>query len=192
MIPNHKFITCLIKGEIPEAPPEALDGYEYRKIATERNMWAIVTQDWVKELAEWIGDQTVLEIMSGAGWLAKALYSEGIKILATDNYSWKHYNKKLVFDVKVLDGISAVKDFKNQYNLLLVSWPPYDKDQICRICEEWGEEKPIIYIGEHEGGCNAVDEFFQHFDFFETFDIPQWFGMHDELMIGYYKKEVIE
>ena len=190
---TEKFITCLEEGMIPDEPPEKdIDSYELRKVATERNMWALVSRDWVKVLAERIKGKRVLEVMAGAGWLAKALSDEGIEILATDDYRWADRNKKMIFSVKKYDGLQAVKDFKNQYNILLVSWPPYSEDEVCDICEEWGGVKPIIYIGEDQGGCNAVDEFFQHYKSVEYFDIPQWWGLHDELTIGYYRKEVIK
>ena len=191
MIPKSKFINCLLQGKIPEEPPKRdMNSWELRKIATERNMWALVSRDWVKVLAQRIKDKKVLEIMAGAGWLAKALSDEDIEIFATDDYRWAVRNRKLIYDVKKYDGFKAVRDFKNQYDILLVSWPPYDEEEICDICKEWGEVKPIIYIGEGKGGCNAVDEFFEHFNSIEYFDIPQWWGLHDELTIDYYRKEV--
>ena len=94
-IPKHKFITCLLKGEIPEEPPKRdMNSWELRKIATERNMWTLVSRDWVKVLAERIKGKKVLEVMAGAGWLAKALSDEGIEIFATDDYRWEHFNNR--------------------------------------------------------------------------------------------------
>jgi hypothetical protein len=45
----------------------------------------------------------------------------------------------------------------------------------------------LIYVGERSGGCNGNDAFFEKvyekFDVLFEYDIPQWPGIHDELII---------
>jgi len=196
-------LDYLDKGEIP--PMVSIErnlinnhAWEIRDQANSRGMWAVVDKTWTKDLADWIGDHKVLEVMCGFGWLAKALKDHSVDIVATDNQSWdgnRHSIGKPFSFVENLDGLSAVKKYKDA-DVLLVSWPPYQGKEICRICEAWEEEKPIIYIGEMAGGCTACDEFFSNFDIGNYYDdgpyfyMPQWDGMNDEVVIGYYKKGV--
>jgi len=139
-------------------------------------------------LASWIGGRAVLEIMSGPGWLAKALHESGVQIGATDNGSWnaRHSLASILFPVMQMDCTEAVRTIAA--DVLLVSWPPYGNDAICHAAELWGKDRPIIYIGEGCGGCNAPDEFFSRFSY-ERSDIPlfSWPGLHDDIYIGYYE-----
>ena len=74
--------------------------------------------------------------------------------------------------------------------ILVVSWPPYESNTIVEVCEEWGLERPIVYIGEDQGGCNAPDAFFDKFDKDEEaphMPLLAWPGIHDYVAIGYWK-----
>jgi len=211
MIPLKKFLSYLDTGIIPDSPPIIPDSpplytsrygrglnypiavYQARKEATQRGMWAIVDKLWTKQLADWIGDRWVLEVMAGAGWLAKALMQHGIKVIATDSGEWNempHDKMKFVFPVQQIDGLTAVRKWTHASDVLIISWPPYGDMDICEICHQWGSEKPIVYIGEGEGGCNAPDEFWRNFRYEET-EIPlmAWPGLHDGVFIGHYYSE---
>ena len=199
MIKIEKFIKYLKSGEIPPEPPVGTSLYgrkfsietERRSEATERGMWAIVDKIWTKNLANWIGNKKCLEVMAGAGWLAKALNEYEIDIIATDNGEWDKRHSKMIFvhNIEKLSGIKAVKKYSNR-DILIVSWPPYEETEICQICKKWGSKKPIIYIGEGVEGCNAPNEFFNNFQKID--DPPEipwmaWNGIHDSVIIGYYK-----
>lgn len=205
LITNEDFLTYLRFEEIPPAAPEGsspygrnfmsgdfMAGFEARREATETHwMWAIVDQVWTKMLAEWIGDRTVLEIMAGRGWLAKALLKYNVAILPTDNYEWRKHPSQPIHetvtgvDVLEINAKEAVEC--SDEDILLCSWPPYDDNTFTQVCRLWGEERPIVYIGEGEGGCNADDEFFRHF--IEEDNVPgiplmAWNGIHDYVAIG--------
>ena len=74
MLSTSEFIEYLDKGEIPPGPPiirrKDLEDFQARTHCTERGMWALVYKDFARELAAWIGDRKVLEVMAGRGWLA--------------------------------------------------------------------------------------------------------------------------
>ena len=201
MITLLEFATCLKAGEIPPGPPEGSSpqgrdwgsaaSSRFRSDITARGMWAIVDRVWTKALADWIGERTCLEIMAGAGWLAKALSDYGIDIIATDNGEWDERHSKIVFVHKIerLNGLESVKKYKDR-DILIASWPPYEDLAICHICKEWGSEKPIIYIGEESEGCTATDKFFEHFQQIENqphIPLMAWGGLHDTVIIGHYR-----
>lgn len=196
------FLKQVEAGEIPTIAPQSCyqripylsfsssDGhFRARDVCVEGGMWAIVDLTWTKQLAEWIGKRTVLEIMAGKGWLAEALKAHGIDIIATDSREWddRHQACKLESSVIELDAVEAVKHYSVR-DILLVSWSPYEDDTIDRACEHW--KKPIIYIGEGAEGCNASDSFFDRFEIDDTvlrIDLPVWYGLHDQIIIGCYR-----
>lgn len=198
------FLQYVERGEIPPAPPnyhhltgEMLYSPEYRKgreFYIERGMWAIVDERWTRDLAGWIGDRKVLEIMAGAGWLAKALHAHGVEVVATDaDPSWdgRHSRVKLVHPIEIADATSAIAAHP-EAEVLIVSWPPYGESDVVDACKVWGDRGPIVYIGEDMGGCNAPDEFFDYFIPDETaisVGMASWGGIHDYVTIGYWRAE---
>lgn len=164
------------------------DQFDAKRKANKWGMWTIVDLMWTKQLADWIDGRKVLEVMAGRGWLAKALASHGVDIIATDNQSWNH-SKHGIFDIQRIDAIAAVRQNDNS-DILLIAWPPYNEPIATRTCDAWGTKRPIVYIGEGQNGCTADNEFFEHFypDDDLMIKIPRWYGLYDYLEIGTWKK----
>ena len=191
------FIDCLDMQEVPPYPLnfdviDFLKEWKVRDEITSRGMWALIDKVWTQDLAKWVGDRKCLEVMAGHGWLAKALEEHGVDIIATDDFTWvgNRHSRGKPFDlVKAMTGLDAVKLYDDA-EVLIVSWPPYEDEKICAICEEWGPDRPIIYIGEGGGGCTATDTFHEHFwslDDPPYFEMQRWDGIHDHVEIGHYK-----
>lgn len=194
------YLTCIKNGQIPAEAPDGLtpggygwntlgmEYYEARSECTRRGLWMVIAQDWTKNLAQWIGSRKVIEVMAGGGWLAKALAEQGIDIVATDDYTWddRHKQMKRLYPVRKM---TATRAAHLPGDILLVSWPPYGDKAICRACKVWGSNRPILYLGEDKGGCNAPDLFFQNFQPIEhpDFGLVSWDGIHDEIQIGYWR-----
>lgn len=201
MIQLDEYMQYVRSNQIPPVPPIgtspmghgcpfSVDTYRMRDECTSRGLWTVIDQVWTKQLAEWIGQRSVLEIMAGAGWLAKALNNYGVTIQATDNFSWdaRHSAMIRLFQVECYHALEAIATF--DADILLISWPPYEDDAILAACRLWGGEKPIIYIGEGKGGCNAPGEFFKHFESINdhpVIDMMAWDGIHDTVRIGCYR-----
>lgn len=198
------FMVCIRQGQIPPEAPGDLDEHGwahpgwlvddvqrvlYRNECNKHGMWAIVHRNLARHLATYIGDRQVLEIMAGAGWLARALSDEGIDIIATDSGEWDERHDKMhrPYAVRHLEASEAVEHYSDA-GVLLVSWPPYGETPILDACERWGSDRPIIYIGEGQGGCNAPDEWWARFWHDETVSIPlsSWPGLHDHVYVGHW------
>jgi hypothetical protein len=198
-----EFLECVKRYQIPPASPDGTslhgvgyaleDHYKAREECNNRGMWVIVYQTFAKALADWIGDRLVLEIMAGPGWLAKALQDEDVNIIPTDNGEWDERHTKQVFLTAVakehaLEAIAQNPDAE----ILLVSWPPYGEHDVVAACRLWGPGRPIIYIGEDMGGCNAPDEFFKGFRQMTDppdIDVMSWEGLHDHVFFGYWTEQ---
>lgn len=138
--------------------------------------FVLVTRRMVRELAKVFGNDTVLEIMSGTGYLAYALQKEGVNVIATDNHSWDENVFHTVYpwvdlhDVDCLHAIEWCAKNQPEVRWVLMSWPPYQDPIAChvvRLLEEINntirKDNPInlLYIGEDEGGCTADYDFFE-------------------------------
>ena len=208
MVTIDEFLATIRKGEISLRPPIGTSAngfnldpdtwssyYEAREECIKAGMWAIVYDEWIKELALWIGNRTCLEIMAGAGWMAKALAAHGVDIIATDDYSWekKHSGnhnilRKYQYSVEELEASEATKKYQDR-DILICSWP-YMDNEFANACKNW-QGKPIVYIGEGESGCTANDEFFQGFEEDESapnIQLMCWPGIHDYIQIGTWKR----
>lgn len=179
--PDFSDIDCMLSDTVDRA-------IMLSRLRTIRGygMWSLVDSEWTGELAEWIGERKCLEVMSGAGWLAKALSEHGVRIIATDfDVSGRWGRRSAVHTVEALDAITAVSVYPDA-EVLLVSWPPYNNPVIEQVAEKWGAKRPIVYVGEACGGCTATEIFCKHFRVIEKLKIPRWPGIHDEVMAGHY------
>ena len=209
-----------LKDEIPSEMPkytpnsifESLDlsgleketrlRHEYQEIG----MYGFVSWKWVNPLSEWIKSKRCLEVMSGRGWLSFALQKRGVKIKATDNFSWSEGRKHVNWEaplttVEKIDAIEAVKIHGKSVDVLFMSWPYMDNlaYQVIKTLYEINKKAVVIYIGERRGGCTADEEFFNHFDLINDSEFDKaasnyqsWFGIRDNIFLGRYSPNEIK
>lgn len=194
-------LNTLVEGKIPNEYPNMSDcfGTElcmFRDAFIKLQGFSLVSKNWIKELLPYLNGKKVLEVMAGYGTISYALQSEGINVIAIDDYSWKDdyrcFNKNLLWaDVENLDVIKAI----NKYvpDVIIMSWPPYNEDVAYRTIMEMRKVNPnceMIYIGEREGGCTADDDFFEVVEFIDNVFIDKankfytsWNFIHDKVML---------
>jgi len=206
----------LLKKEIPESYPEdisrmipiemmILNRDIERNNFIDLSSFALVSNRWVKPLAEYIGNKKCLEIMAGRGVLSKALSECGVDIIATDNFSWTWRNndkekgsltqEQLWFHVENLDNIQAIEKYGKDMEYIICSWPDYSANYMYKALLKMREVNPnckLIYIGEGYGGCTADDDFHESFEIIKDDIIfnniaekfQRWWGIRDRLTIG--------
>ena len=198
----EEFLSCLKAREVPrmfseeaERVAKCTEGYRYftkkygmepRSFAHEQMMWTIVDLAWTQQLARTFGGLRVLEVMSGVGWLAKALRTHGVDVTATDRMDWRKdwapNFGETVTEVEELSAPDAVAKYGATSDVLILAWPSSSDD--ANAAELWGSEKPIYYIGERPGGCTGSDRFFAGFVPETRFEVPRFSGNWDRLFIG--------
>lgn len=195
----HYYLNEIFNKRVPVISPDlsAIEKLGFRKEVKEfnnllsgLNIWAMTNQKWVLELANWIKDDSCLEVMSGNGLLAKALTEKGVDVIATDDKSWSDPDSdKISFcEVEPLDAISAVKKH-NDRKILIMSWPPPNLSVSHDVLKMWDSEKPVIFIGDRKGGMTACDEFYNHFKVISEQPVKNYLPAHDAqdtVLIGYY------
>lgn len=186
--------------EIPELYDAAFlnspSAFLVRSTAIDMQGFSLLSHDWVKPLAEWIGKRSCLEIMSGCGSLTAVLKAYQVTIQATDNFSWNSSRFWNTFqhywtDVECLDAIEAIQKYAH-YDLVICSWP-YMDDTAYRALLTMRQVNPnmqMIYIGEWTDGCTADSHFFDTLELVEdaSFEAikkryPRWRGIYDNLYL---------
>ena len=166
----------------PSVDHPDLGMFRERFKCTDLGMFAVITQRLCMEIADWIGPRACLEVMAGAGWLARGLELEGVNIVATDSGNWAKENDWETFSiVRTYYARKALQRFGDRADILIVSWPPYTSSMITKLLPLWGSDKPILYIGEGPGGCCGDDKFFQVTQVVErpNWSFYAWPGIHD-------------
>ncbi|MYM92374.1 hypothetical protein [Duganella vulcania] len=122
---------------------------------------------FLQELATQLAGKRVLEIFAGHGYLAAWLATFGVSVRPTTALSNAEDRHSLGFyhHVEDLGAVDAVKRYGAQADILLVCWPSVT-NEVLRAAYHWGQDKPIVYIGEWTdrsknqlAGC-ASDMFF--------------------------------
>lgn len=176
----------LCAGELPEQFPDlsGLSAQElkqisdhFRPIFLELWIYAIVDRQWARQLADIIANGRCLEVCAGRGWLAKALRTHGVSIIAIDLAP-----DDPVTDVEVQDAVNAIHHHP-EIDYLIISWPPLNSPVAARCVRAIKTHTTIIYIGEWRDGCCANDDFFESVEIIQTLRIPSWFGFTDKIYI---------
>jgi hypothetical protein len=86
-----------------------------------KGIYCFYSQELIKELCVLIGDRICLEIGAGDGTLSRFLADKGIRIYATDDYSWSH-TVEYPEAVERLGAKQALGKYEPQ--AVICSWPP--------------------------------------------------------------------
>ena len=129
--------------------------------------WGTFEPAFLDELAISLHGMRVLEICAGNGLLASLLRERGVDIHPTTLFRTMDGHRLGLFcEVEELDARVAADRYRDTHDILLMCWP--DPDEVAmQACLLWGEDRPVVFIGEvtdlehgHLGGC-ASDLFFE-------------------------------
>lgn len=155
------------------------DAWEFNRFRYHA-MYTVIDNEWVIPLAVWIkqtlnsGVDSCIEIMSGRGWLAKALDLQGIEIKATDDgsdyldrsrvHEYPAIITDAVYDVdkmtanEIAKYISIGNHEENKKFLVIISYPP-DNDVAYEFVKLLPKGTLILYIGDEDFDLTASEDF---------------------------------
>jgi len=165
-----------------------LGNYILRAKCTKLFSFAILTEEAIEQLKPFA---PFIEVGAGTGYWAYELQKRNVEIVATDKIHFKYSTykfKKQWTEVKKLSAVQAIKKYPK--HILMFIWPCYNESWAYEALKKYKGNK-LVYCGEGHGGCTANDNFHEalekKWEQFEEISIPQWFGIHDYLMI--YKRK---
>jgi hypothetical protein len=136
---NKDFTTCDMNRDMSQ--------FLFKNICQGFGLYASVSQEICKNMADYIKDRKVLEVMAGRGWLAKGLREQGVDIISSDDFSWMKAGQiglGTVTDVLDVSGLDAIKEYKKDSSLLLMAWPYMDNDGY-QIVKSWGFNQSLKF-----------------------------------------------
>lgn len=136
--------------------------------------WGTFDDTFLDELAAELRGRSVLEVFAGNGLLARRLSERGVDILATSLFRGHDGSaERMYHPVLEMGAKDAVRKHRDR-DVLLMCWPTAD-EAAAQAALLWGEERPIVFIGEvtdlernQLGGC-ASDLFFELSDVRRSF-----------------------
>lgn len=147
---------------------------ELRETYIDNFGYCAVSMDWIRQLkGTIIKDGKCIEVCAGTGYLTKGLRNAGIEVMSCDNESWwTHFNNiRYIDDMVNADACEFILNNKEYADFVIMSWPDYDAPlahdvlkTLLDIRNETGKIIPLIYVGEHWGGCTGADDFFELID----------------------------
>ncbi|CAH7406855.1 conserved hypothetical protein [Vibrio chagasii] len=115
-------------------------------------MFGYISEAGAKFLAKRYEGKTIIDPMAGRGWFAKAMRAQGVKVIAGDLHADKITT---VTDVLTMDAEELVSKYKDEADILMLNWSPYDEDCDFRAASSWGADKLIVFYGELGMCCGS-------------------------------------
>jgi len=128
-------------------------------------MWAYISAPFLKDLADFVGNEPVLEVMAGNGYISKGLRNlhPQQRIITTDSKAWtqeadNQTGKHPVTTIEGLDAVSAFNKYAAEIKYVVMAWSPdkltidWDLLQAMRASDY---EVPLICIGEKYGATGS-------------------------------------
>lgn len=127
------------------------------------DMYHYPNEKFVRELDAYIGNQSVLEIMAGQGYISAGLrvLSPNRALVATDNQSWQDQPGAHILpvtDVINMDAIDALTKYGPTSDIILMSWAPDTDDidmQVLNWVRTYAPNSKLLVIGEYNGATNS-------------------------------------
>lgn len=163
-----------------------------RTTLTRAYAWAVPNAEALDVLAE---HAPILEVGAGTGYWAALMRARGVDVIATDKVGpgkSNHWHPEPVrwASVRRMSGVKAVRAYRDR--TLFLCWPPYDEDSSSYDVLRAFTGDRLIYVGEANGGCTGSRRFGRlldaHWSCVQTVGIPQWYGLHDYLML-YHRRD---
>lgn len=163
--------------------------------------FALLTEEFIDNLYEYVKYSKCLEIMAGKGAISKELKDRGVDVIATDDYSW---DKKLRLsdtwiNIEKIDCIEAIKKYGKDVDFIICSWIPYEDSIGYEALKTMNDINPsckMIVFGEAKYGCTAEGLFFDHSESVHGNEVgyesdiegyKSWNSIHDKVNVVIYK-----
>lgn len=130
-----------------------------RRDVVANTAWFLLTRETLHALAIMVKGLRVVEVAAGTGYLASHVrrLNTVVQYDAFDLYPNLDCNYGV--EERSIDDIDY-----SQYDVVIMTWPPYDDPLAFDVCQFMLPGQTLIYNGEWWGGCTGNSEFFSYLD----------------------------
>ena len=116
-------------------------------LVQKKGIWCFYSKPLINRLADLIGDRSCLEIAAGDGTLSRFLADAGVRVTATDDYSW---SDSITFPDTVLKQDARTALRIHQPEVVICSWPPADNPFEQHVFTTASVQQYIVIGSRHE------------------------------------------
>ncbi|MDP9818467.1 hypothetical protein [Spirilliplanes yamanashiensis] len=116
-------------------------------LVQKKGIWCFYSRPLINRLADLIGDRSCLEIAAGDGTLSRFLADAGVRVTATDDYSW---SDSITFPDTVLKQDARTALRIHQPEVVICSWPPADNPFEQHVFTTASVQQYIVIGSRHE------------------------------------------
>lgn len=128
--------------------------WDVREEYTQHVGWSLLTMDTALQLANICYGRRVADLGCGTGYLTHVLRKLGVEDVTA--YDMELHPHPFIDDIQQVDYTNV--DL-SQYDIILLSWPPYHEPQAASVATRIQPHQLLIYQGEGYGGCTGDDNF---------------------------------
>lgn len=128
--------------------------WSVREECTQHIGWSLLTMDTALQLANICYGRRVADLGCGTGYLTYVLRKLGVEDVTA--YDTELHPHPFIEDIQQVDYTNI--DL-SQYDVILLSWPPYCEPQAALVAARIQPHQLLIYQGEGYGGCTGDDAF---------------------------------
>jgi hypothetical protein len=134
-------------------------------------MFGYTSATWIKQMAEFIGNDRTMDLMAGNGYITGGIRSlnPAARIVGIDNFDWQGQGitPNPITEIVKADALESVRSFSDNLDIILLSWAPDAQDtdfQVLQYLRSSGwidKGGEFIVIGEKYGATNS-NQFWQN------------------------------
>lgn len=124
-------------------------------------LWSLANHQTAKQIKAAYQCNTGLELMAGNAYWSKALNEVGVKMVATDSFSWaksSNTGNRLFYRTKSYNAVNAIKKFSD-VDLIICCWAPNfgngDNEILQTYRKYCSPSTKLLFIGEKNGATNT-------------------------------------
>ncbi|WP_203642440.1 SAM-dependent methyltransferase [Levilactobacillus andaensis] len=136
-------------------------------------MWAYTSAPFVADLAKFVDDRAVLEVMAGNGYISKGLRDAHKTVYATDSQTWTAENetgRHALTTIEPLGAVEAFQKYQDKIGVVVMSWSPDGLPvdwELLQAIRESKTDVDFVVIGEKDGATDSA-AFWSHAELVEN------------------------
>lgn len=144
-------------------------------LETHYGMWAYTSALFVTDLAKFVGNRAVLEVMAGNGYISKGLRDAHKTVYATDSQAWTSENetgRHPLTSIEPLAAVAAWEKYQDEVGVVVMSWSPDGLPldwELLQAIRAANKDVDFVVIGEPHGATGSED-FWNHAELLENKD----------------------